>query len=257
MASPSLSNTNLVRTFLPTLHSHPSPATDPEKTTLPLDFSVLIIGASRGIGASTAIAYAQAGASTIILAARSTTQLEETQALVTDVSASIKVLASLCDVANSESVSSLATFVKGETNGNLDCIVLNAGYAGPGFVPNVTLGSPSDFRQILDINLLGCYHVAHYFIPLLLSSNGGKGVKQFFAVGSMAAWVTGGNLPHTAYSVSKYAQARVVEMVSEQFLEKGLLAVTVHPGGVRTRLIPEMPASVLPSTFRLPVLSPF
>ena len=82
-------------------------------------------------------------------------------------------------------------------------------------------------------------------------------MKQFFAVGSMAAWVTGGNLPHTAYSVSKYAQARVVEMVSEQFLENGLLAVTVLPGGVRTRLIPEMPASVLPSTFRLPVLSLF
>ena len=167
-----------------------------------------------------------------------------------DVGGDAKVLVTECDVSRAESVAALADFVRVEAGGQLDCVVVNAGYAAS-HVGDVTTGSPADFADIINTNLLGCYHAAHYLIPVLLRSDearGGKGGKQFFAIGSMAAWITGGEVPHTAYAVSKYAQGRIVEMVSEQFLERsGLLALTVHPGGVRTDMGKSAPDYFQPS----------
>ena len=67
----------LAGNFTPTKHTKPSPALDPALAPkLAPGLHVLIIGASRGIGASIAHAYAQAGASTLILAARASSSQE-------------------------------------------------------------------------------------------------------------------------------------------------------------------------------------
>jgi NAD(P)-dependent dehydrogenase (short-subunit alcohol dehydrogenase family) len=69
---------------------------------------VRIIGASRGIGASIAYAYALAGASSFVLAVWSADQLEDVERHVQDINPSIRTLKVDCDIALADGVANLA-----------------------------------------------------------------------------------------------------------------------------------------------------
>ncbi|KAF2474127.1 NAD(P)-binding protein [Lindgomyces ingoldianus] len=229
--------------FTKTLHTQPTPRIDPSKNKLPFPLSVCIIGASRGIGASIAYAYAQAGVGTIILVARasSSCELGLVEQRTKELNPSIRTTAIACDITSSKSVSELLKKVKDDF-GKLDVLVLNSGYSGP-VVLNIDDGDPQDFQDVFNVNVQGTYLVAHYFIPLLKESNG---AKTFIAVGSLAACINSGHIANTAYCISKFAQNRLVEFISEQYGEEGILAVAVHPGAVAT----EMANATTPDSFR-------
>lgn len=216
----------------PTLHTSPSTTIDPSKTTLKLPYVVCVLGASRGIGASIAKAYALAGASTIIMAARSLPALETAAAEARAVSSSATLMTVICDVASAESVSSLAERIKTEL-GRLDTVVVNAAYYGP-MVTSVVAGEPQDFRRVVETNILGAYNAAHFLLPLLVDTEGGA--KGFIAISSLGAWMIGGEVAHTAACMSKLGQFRLIEMVAEEFRDVGVLAVAIHPGFVITEM---------------------
>lgn len=67
--------------FTPTIHHDVPPSLSPAIQVLPSPFVVCITGASRGIGAATAVAFAQAGCSGLILTARHIEGLEVTKKL--------------------------------------------------------------------------------------------------------------------------------------------------------------------------------
>ena len=71
-----IKDTTLASGFTKTIHSKPTAVLDPASNKLPKPLNVLIVGASRGIGAGIAHAYAQAGAASLLLAARSTSSQE-------------------------------------------------------------------------------------------------------------------------------------------------------------------------------------
>ena len=224
-------------------HKKPTAALDPRHNKLPNALSVLIVGASRGIGASIAYAYAQAGVGLLILAARASSGRElanvEQQAKSLNPSTSIRSLS--VDITSNESLARLAKAVKEEV-GHLDIVIVNSGYSGP-VVLKIDEGNPQDFQDVFDVNVQGTYLVAHHFIPLLKESDG---AKTFIAVGSFAACITSGHIANTAYCISKFAQARLVEFISEQYGSKGVLAIAVQPGAVNT----EMADKTTPESFR-------
>lgn len=236
-------DTTLASGFTKTTHKQPSTTFDPRVNKLLDALNVLIIGASRGIGAGIAYAYAEAGAANLILAARASSKQElagvEKRAKAINPEAVIKSLAVV--IQSSESVAELAQRVKEEV-GRLDIVVLNSGYSGP-VVLKVDEGNPQDFQDVFDVNVQGTYLVAHHFIPLLRDSNG---AKMFIAVNSFAACITDGHIANTAYCVSKFAQARLIEFMAEQYRKDGVLAVAVHPGAVNT----EMADKTTPDSFR-------
>jgi NAD(P)-dependent dehydrogenase (short-subunit alcohol dehydrogenase family) len=236
-------DTTLASNFTNTQHTKASPTIDPQSSTLPTPLNVLIIGASQGIGASIAHAYASAGTTTLLLSARasSLSKLQAVEQTAHKLSPSIRTACFSVDITSSSSVAELATTIK-ETYGKLDILVLNSGYSGP-VVVKVDDGDPQDFQDVIDVNLVGTYHVAHHFVPLLKES---RGAKTFIAVGSFAALITSGPIANTAYCISKFAQARFVEFLAEQFGEEGVLAVAVHPGAVNT----EMADRTTPESFR-------
>lgn len=238
-----IADTTLASNFTSTTHARPTAALSPPNNRLPGPLNVLIIGASRGIGEGIVYAYAQAGAASIILAARSSSSellsSVEEKAKELNPNASIKSLD--VDIASSQSVGELAQRVK-EEFGRLDIVVLNSGYSGP-VVLKVDEGNPQDFRDVFDVNVQGTYHVAHHFIPLLKQSDG---AKTFLVVGSFAACIIRGHIANTAYCISKFAQTRLVEFLSEQFGPDGVLSVAIHPGAVNT----EMADKTTPDSFR-------
>jgi NAD(P)-dependent dehydrogenase (short-subunit alcohol dehydrogenase family) len=236
-------DTTLASTFTPTRHKSPHPSIDPLTNKLPSPLTVLVIGASRGIGAHIAYAYAQAGAASLILSARasSTPALEAVEQRCLELSPGVRTAIIPADITSATSVEELAKRVK-EEFGHLDVVVLNSGWSGP-VVLNMHEGSPQDFQDVFNTNVQGTYLVAHYFVPLLLSSNGSN---VFIAVGSFAACITSGHIANTAYCVSKFAQMRLIEFLAEQYGAKGLLSVAVHPGAVLT----QMADSTTPESFR-------
>jgi NAD(P)-dependent dehydrogenase (short-subunit alcohol dehydrogenase family) len=241
--SPRIRDTTLASTFTPTLHKNPYVSIDPSTNKLPIPLTVLVIGASRGIGAHIAYAYAQAGAAFLILCARgsSTKAVEAVEQRCKALNPDVRTAVMAVDITSSQSVEGLARRVK-EDFGHLDIVVLNSGWSGP-VVLRVSEGNPHDFQDVFDVNVQGTYLVAHFFIPLLLSSNG---AKMFFVVGSFAACITSGHIANTAYCVSKFAQTRLIEFLGEQYGAEGLLSVAVHPGAVLT----EMADSTTPDSFR-------
>jgi len=233
-----------VAKFTSTTHHTPYPFLANDTTPLPEDFTVCIIGASAGIGEAIAYAYAHAGAANIILSSRNTAPLHAVSEIIKSTNIKTKVSIHPCDVSSADSVHALSSHVK-TTFARLDVLITNPGYAPP-----VTLkmhdGEPGPIRTAFDINAVGTWNAAHFFVPLLLGSE--RGAKTFVAVGSIAACLRRGPIANTGYVVSKMAQVRLVELLGEQYgaqAEGGLLALSVHPGAVMT----EMARSNTPDEF--------
>ena len=225
----------------PTLHKAVNDTIDPSKTSLPSPFAVCIIGASRGIGAHIAYAYAAAGASTLVLTGRDTTALETVakEARRATAKADVRIISAVCDITSDASVSNLAAQIRIEV-GRLDVLVVNAGLWGQTAI-RVTEGSTEQFQNVVNTDLIGFYLAAHHIIPILLDSD--AGAKALMAISGTGAWVTDGPVAHAAHCVSKLAQIRLVEHIANDFEKEGLLVVAVHPGCVWTdtsKMAPEM-----------------
>lgn len=203
---------------------------DPKLTKFPSGYTACIIGASSGIGEHTAYAYATASATNVILASRDMTSLANVAKQAKQLNGSGTVEVQACDVASAVSVEKLAEFIKSKF-GRLDAVVLVSGYAGP-VTLRIDEGKPEWVQQAFNTNTMGTYHVAHYLMPLLLSSS--NGAKTFVAIGSFAGCIRRGPIANTGYCVSKMAQIRLIEFLNEQYGSKGLLAVCMHPGAVLT-----------------------
>lgn len=190
---------------------------------------VCIIGASRGIGRATALAFARAGASTLILAARS-----DLDALKDDILsiAPSKVITISLDVTSDKEVDAAVKVVKQHVS-SIDVLVNNAGYLAE-FKP-IGETVTSEWSKSWEINVKGTYLIARAFIPLVLQSS----AKTIVNVGSRAALHT--RFGASAYGVSKSAVLRLTDYLDFEYKEKGLVALTVHPGSVATELSLRMP----------------
>ncbi|KAI1457951.1 hypothetical protein F4805DRAFT_457139 [Annulohypoxylon moriforme] len=245
---------NVVK-FVKRHHTSLYDAIDPSKLRLPPNYSVCILGASRGIGENIAYAYAAAGARSIVLAGRASSQTllatvaAKARSLNPDPTASVTIAP--CDLTSSSEVADLARAVRAQIP-RLDAVILNAGFSGP-VILRMDDGDPADFRTCVDVNYLGTYNVAHWFLPLL-KRDAGTEAGTFIVVNAMASLITQGPIANAGYCVGKMAQLRLVEMVAEQYGKEGILAVAVHPGAVLTEMATGAPEEFMPYLVDSPAL---
>ncbi|KAJ4264283.1 hypothetical protein NW762_005479 [Fusarium torreyae] len=229
MSTPTLTNAQQVGNFVQSDHNKPYPAIDPKNTKLPEDFVVCIIGGGGAAGTGLARSFAHAGASGIIIAARTQSSLDATTKEVNGINTSVKVVAVSCDITSNDDVAALATIINNEFSGRLNAVFVNCGYSGPLSKATVLEEDPKDVKKAFDVHCMGTWYAAHHLVPFLLESKG-----SFIAVSSIATLrVTGfGTTPH--YCASKIAQARLIEMLHAQYAEQGLFVASVHPGGMQS-----------------------
>lgn len=194
--------------------------------------TVLISGASKGIGRATAISFARAGVKNLIIAARS--NLDEVERDILAVGKP-KILKLQLDVASEQSVQAAAAKVTAEF-GTLDVLVNNAGTLHP-FEP-VAESDSSKWWNTYEVNLHGLYLMTRAFIPLLLTSS----VKTVVNVASIGGIRTA--LGGSAYQLSKSAVIRFTEFLDIEYKEQGLCAYAIHPGAVKSDLASNLPAFI-------------
>jgi gluconate 5-dehydrogenase len=131
---------------------------------------VIVTGASSGLGADAALAYAEHGADLALLARRAE-KLEGTAGKIRALGR--KALPVVCDVSSEESVAAAIGAVVAEY-GRIDVLLNNAGIAVGGTVEQIEL---EDWNRIVSTNLTGLYLVSKYVIPHMRKGGGGKVVN--------------------------------------------------------------------------------
>jgi NAD(P)-dependent dehydrogenase (short-subunit alcohol dehydrogenase family) len=184
--------------------------------------TVLVTGASSGIGRETAVAFAAAGAN-VVLVARRADVLAQVAAEIRD--AGGRAIALAADVTDPASVRScfrraLTRFRK------IDIVVNNAGVLLPS--PVATL-DPADLRRMLDVNLLGALHVMQAAVrQMRRQAEGGHIVN----VASLAG--RRGFSPIGGYSATKFALVGLTEALRTEVADDGIHVSLILPGVVDT-----------------------
>ncbi|EGY15164.1 Short chain dehydrogenase citE like protein [Verticillium longisporum] len=199
--------------------------------------SVLITGASQGLGRAIAIGYARAGATRIALAARTdlTTTTDLLLAAAEEESQPApEVLALEMDVTDAASVRAAAARLDEAWAGRLDILVCNAGYMAS--FAQLLEADEEDLIRTFDVNYWGTYRCCRAFVPIMIS---GGGDRTVVTLTSIAAHFIGGG--SGAYSLSKFALVRLTEFLQDEYASQGVLAYSVHPGAVSTGLSDKLP----------------
>ncbi len=205
---------------------------------------VFITGASRGIGQATAIAFAEAGARTVYLVARSKEHLEETRDLVLAANPDTLCAIKACDVTIAADVEAavadcLIRF------GAIDVADANAGYLGPW--TKIGLSDPAGWWRNWEVNVKGAYHVIRFTIPPLIQSAKNRAAEgrsggHLLLLSSIGAQLL---MPGASdYQTSKHAINRLCEFVQVDHGDEGIKCFALHPGGVSTELGRSMPEAM-------------
>jgi len=122
--------------------------------------------------------------------------------------------------------------------GRLDILINNAGYLETARL--VADSDPDEYWSTWEINYRGVYWVTKAFLPLLLKTE--DGLKTIVNVSSLGAH--GLRLGASGYQVSKFAILKFTEFLCAEYARQGVLAYSVHPGGVPTELAMNLPKEV-------------
>lgn len=128
----------------------------------------------------------------------------------------------------------------------MDAIVVNAALWGATAI-GVTEGSTKQFQDVVNMDIMAGYLAAHPLAPNRVRE-WWDAAKAVIAIGGTAAWVTSGPVAHTAHCMSKLAQARMMELIANDFAEEKLMVLTVHPGCVWTDTSKIAPECFYPCT---------
>ena len=190
--------------------------------------TVVITGASRGIGADAARVFAAAGANLALLA-RSTDALGE---LVGELGGN--ALAFACDVAEPSAVAA-ALEKAHEHFGSLDVLINNAGVIEP--IARLEEADPAAWGKLIDINIKGVFNGIRAALPLMKPVGGGTiiTVSSGAAHNPLEAW--------SAYCTSKAGAAMLTRALHLEEGGNGIRAMGLSPGTVATQMQREIKAS--------------
>ncbi len=180
--------------------------------------SILVTGASSGIGRATAKLLAAHGAR-LVVAARSFDKLES-------LAREIDAVPVACDVTSLDSVRKTVAAAL-QHFGKIDALFANAGLYLSGDVAD---GSPGDWSQLIDVNVKGVMNSVHSVLPGMLA----RGTGDILICSS----ISGHQAIHwePVYSASKHALQSFVHGLRRQLLKKGIRVGAVAPGMVLNEL---------------------
>ena len=185
----------------------------------------LVTGASRGIGAATAIALAAKGAH-VVLTARTPGGLEEVEAAIHAAGGSATIAP--LDLAESEAIARLATAI-GDRWVALDILVLNAGMLGS--LSSVPAIDPKEMAQVLTLNVSAQAAMIAAFDTMLKKAKSARVIGVTSSVGRKPRAYWG------LYGASKAAFETLLGAYGDEMAEiSAIRTAIVDPGATRTKM---------------------
>ena len=184
--------------------------------------TVVVTGASRGIGEAAARYFAKAGAK-VVLSARNEARIRD---IAEDIAAKGGIaLAIRCDVSQAADVERLMTEVRTRT-GAIDVLVNNAGTIDP--IARLADSDPQAWGQIVDVNLKGVYHGLRYAIPWMVESGGGTilNISSGATTSALEGW--------SHYCATKAAVLSLTRVAHKEYGPQGVRVIGLSPGTVAT-----------------------
>ena len=185
--------------------------------------TVLITGASSGIGKATAIAFAKAGANIIISARRK----ERLDALAAQLQSDYQtnVLAITLDVQDRSSVETMLSTLPAPFNA-IDVLVNNAGLALT--TDKIQEANPDNWDTMIDTNIKGLLYVTRAILPGMIE----RGKGHVINIGSIAGheYYPGGNI----YCATKHAVKAITKNLRIDLMGTPIRVSSIDPGAVST-----------------------
>ncbi len=182
--------------------------------------TVLITGASSGIGKACALHLAAKGFSVFAGVRRE----EDGQALQAEAPSGITPV--LLDVTDAASVRDAAAQVAERTGGRIDALMNNAGIGRGGALEATEM---VDVRAVFEVNVLGLIAVTKAMIPLLLPNRG-----RIVNIGSTSSFLA---IPGAAvYSASKFAVRALTDSLRNELHHLGVRVILVAPGAIESSI---------------------
>lgn len=186
--------------------------------------TVLITGASQGIGKATALLFAQNGYD-IVLTARREELLAQAAQEVQNLGRT--ALAVPCDVRDAQQVNMLVDKALAQY-GNIDVLVNNAGLYISGSVEHFSL---EDWHQTIDLNLWGYIHTIHALSPHMIARGSGTIVNLSSIAGKVP-------IPYLVpYCTSKFAVNGLTEAMHSELKPKGIHVCGIYPNLIKSSLM--------------------
>jgi NAD(P)-dependent dehydrogenase (short-subunit alcohol dehydrogenase family) len=180
--------------------------------------SVLVTGASTGIGRATALRLDASGWK-VFAGVR---KPEDAESL--GEAASSRLAPVFLDVTDADQIAAAAELIEKESDGGLDGLVNNAGVAIPGPLETVPL---EDFRRQLEVNLVAYVAVTQALLEQIRRADGR--VVFISSIGGRIAFPFGG-----PYHASKFATEAIGDVFRQELRPWGLKVSIVEPGSIDT-----------------------
>lgn len=181
----------------------------------------VVTGASSGLGADAARAYASQGADVALLARRK----EKLNAVMAEIEATgRKAIAVPCDVSKEDEVKSAVEQVL-QKFGKIDILLNNAGVAQGGSVENLTT---EQWDRSMDINVKGIYLTCKYVLPGMKERRSGR-IVNIASVNAILADKADALVRHV-YNASKAAVLGLTRGMAATYAKDGITVNAIGPG---------------------------
>ncbi|KAL3469507.1 hypothetical protein BJX99DRAFT_268152 [Aspergillus californicus] len=193
--------------------------------------TILITGASSGIGRSTALEFAATSPRNLklVLTARRINRLQELAAQITKEFPGVKVHPVQLDVSNAAEIRSFVGQLPTDFK-EIDVLVNNAGLVkGVAKAPDI---AEEDINVMFATNVTGLINMTQAILPTMLKRNNGEGAGDIINIGSIAGrepYVGGG-----IYCATKAAVRSFSESLRKELISKRVRVITIDPGQVET-----------------------
>ena len=187
----------------------------------------VVTGAARGIGRGIAVALAKEGVNVGVIA-RSEDALQN---VVKEMEGyGVKAAYAVADVTNLEQVQAAAAKFKEEL-GLTDILINNA---GTGKFEKLVDMDPADFKNIVDVNIMGTFNVSHTIVPQLIEKNAGDVINISSTNGLNGAATS------SAYSAAKFGIIGITESLAAEVRRNNIRVTALAPSTIATDLADAM-----------------
>ncbi len=191
---------------------------------------VVITGTSRGIGLELALMFASAGHRVLALSRKISDKLAGNQ----------QITQLAIDLENDLELKQVTQFIQSDFK-TVDCVIHNAGAIALKPFEQTT---PADFLRIYQVNVFGVARLTQTLLPFM---ERGAHVVGISSMGGIQGSMKFAGL--SAYSSSKGALITLMELLAEEYKERGIAFNTLALGAVQTEMLAEaFPGYQAPNT---------